>query len=555
MPVAANGSVSPNPPTAAADVPPQKPVERTGKFAAYVAFGIMLSSLLGMVRQSFFGFFFGTSAAADAYNAAARIPNILQNLFGEGALSASFIPVYTNLLARGEREEADRVAGAVGALLALVTALLVLVGILLAPLLTASVAVGFDAERRDLTTRLIRIMFPAIGLLVCGAWCLGVLNSHRKFLLSYTAPVWWNLVLIGTLAYAGPGTTVGMGQVHLAVLLAWATVVATAVQLLVQIGPVLRAAPGLRFRLDATSPHVRAITRNFAPVLVGRGVVQLSAYIDSAIASLVGLGAVSIFAYAQAIYLIPGRIFGNSISAAELPAMSSLDHADPELHARLCSRLQGGLRRIAFFIIPSVVAFLALGDVIAMGVFRYGKFTHADALWVWGTLAGSTVGLLASTMGRLYSSAFYALKDTRTPLRFAVVRVTLTLVLGFALAVVLPPRLGLSARWGTAGLTASAGLAGWVEFILLRRALGRRIGRSGVPTGVLARLWLAALVAGGAGWLAKPLFAGAPNVVVAVGVCGAFGLVYLAMTLLLGEGQARALVTTFRRRLTGGRGR
>lgn len=538
-----------DPAKGAADAPQPKPIERTGKFAAFVALGILSSSLLGMVRQSYFGRYFGTSAAADAYNAAARIPNILQNLFGEGALSASFIPVYANLIARGECEEADRLAGAVGALLALVTAILVAIGVLAAPALTASVAIGFDPERRALTTHLIRIMFPAVGLLVCGAWCLGVLNSHRKFLVSYTAPVWWNLVLIGTLMWAGPGTTTGAGQAHLAVVLAWATVVATAVQFAVQVPAVLRVAPGLRFSLDRTSPHVRTVTKNFAPVLVGRGVVQISAYIDSAIASLVGVGAVSIFTYAQTIYLIPGRVFGNSISAAELPAMSSLDHTDPALHARLCERMQGGLRRIAFFIIPSVAAFLALGDVMALAIFRYGKFTHDDAVWVWGTLAGSTVGLLASTMGRLYSSAFYALKDTRTPLRFAVVRVTLTLVLGFALAVWLPPKLGLSSRWGTAGLTASAGIAGWVEFLLLRHAMTRLIGPSGVPVPVLARLWLAAALAAAAGWFVKPFLAGLPNVFIGIGACGTFGIVYLLVTTLLGEGQAQALIAKVLRKL------
>jgi putative peptidoglycan lipid II flippase len=430
-----------------------------------------------------------------------------------------------------------------------VTAVLVLIGIAFAPALTATVAVGFDPERRALTVRLIRIMFPAVGLLVCSAWCLGVLNSHRKFLLSYTAPVWWNLVLIATLAFLGPGAE----QVRLAVILAWATVLATALQFFVQVPPVLRVAPGLRFSLDTASPHVRTVARNFGPVIVSRGVVQISAYIDSAIASLVGLGAVSIFAYAQAIYLIPGRLFGMSISAAELPAMSSLDQDDPALYGRLCERLQGGLRRIAYFIIPSVAAFLALGDVLALAIFRYGKFTVADAHWVWGTLAGSTVGLLASTMGRLYSSAFYALKDTRTPLRFALIRVALTLALGYLLAVYVPPRLGLSPHWGTAGLTASAGIAGWVEFMLLRRALGNRIGRSGVPTIVLARLWLGALIAAGAAWAVKPLVDAVPNLVRGIVVCGVFGLVYLGVTTLLGEGEAYRVVRAVRRRIGGAR--
>ena len=144
--------------------------------------------------------------------------------------------------------------------------------------------------------------------------------------------------------------------------------------------------------------------------------------------------------------------------------------------AQLRQRLDAGLRRIAFFIVPSAMAFLALGDVVAGFVFQSGKFKHQDAVYVWGVLAGSAVGLLASTLGRLYSSTYYALRDTRTPLRFALIRVALTTSLGYVCALWLPGWIGIDRRWGVAGLTASAGVAGWVEFTLLRRALNRRIG-------------------------------------------------------------------------------
>src|SRR5438094_5615241 len=179
---------------------------RTGKSAIFVATGILISRLAGLVRARVFSHYFGLqSDAADAFNAAFRIPNFLQNLFGEGALSASFIPVYAALVARGERKDADRVAGAVGALLALVVAVLVLVGVLATPLLIAAIAPGFTGEKRELTIQLVRILFPGAGLLVLSAWCLGVLNSHHRFLLSYTAPVVWNAAMIATLAiFGGP---------------------------------------------------------------------------------------------------------------------------------------------------------------------------------------------------------------------------------------------------------------------------------------------------------------------------------------------------------------
>ena len=139
----------------------------------------------------------------------------------------------------------------------------------------------------------------------------------------------------------------------------------------------------------------------------------------------------------------------------------------------LRERLDSGLRQIAFFVIPSSAGFLALGDVIAAALFQTGRFTHDDAVYVWAILAGSTVGLLASTLGRLYASSCYALRDTRTPLRFAAVRLSLSIVLGYTAALVLPGLLSLDARWGTAGLTAASGIAGWVEFLLLRSAVRR----------------------------------------------------------------------------------
>src|SRR5579885_716028 len=160
---------------------PAKPARRFGGAAALVAAGILLSRLAGLVRDRVFAHFFGTSDAADAFRAALRIPNFLQNLFGEGVLSASFIPVYAGLLARDEREESGRVAGAVFAILALLTSALVLLGVLATPILIDGIAPGFEGAKRELTISLVRVLFPGAGLLVLSAWCLGILNSHRRF--------------------------------------------------------------------------------------------------------------------------------------------------------------------------------------------------------------------------------------------------------------------------------------------------------------------------------------------------------------------------------------
>jgi putative peptidoglycan lipid II flippase len=514
--------------------------ESTGKSAFLVGAGILISRIIGVIRQRVFGHYFGVSLAADAFNAAFRIPNFLQNVFGEGALSASFIPVYANLLARKDEKEAGRVASAVLTVLALLTSVIVLLGVLGTPYIVSIVAWGFVSERRELTIRLVQIFFPGAGLLVMSAWCLGVLNSHRKFLLSYTAPVVWNLAIIASLILFGSHSgnldevQLGVFQGRLAILTAWGSVIGSALQFVVQLPTVLWLVRGLRPVIDFANANVRTVIRNFFPVFMSRGVVQISAFVDAGLASLVPyIGAVSALGYAQSLYTLPVSLFGMSVSAAELPAMSSALGTSDEIADQLRRRLDGGLRRIAFFIVPSAMAMLALGDVMTAALYQTGQFKHADSRYVWGILAGSTIGLLASTLGRLYASTYYALHDTRTPLRYAIVRVTLTTVLGYLFAIPLPPAIGLDPKWGVAGLTASAGIAGWIEFALLRRSLNKRIGKTGLPLGYVLKLWLAAAAGAGAGWAIKLAIGAYHPAIVAVLVLLPYGLIYFAVTAVL----------------------
>ncbi|HMA22410.1 MAG TPA: murein biosynthesis integral membrane protein MurJ, partial [Gemmatimonadaceae bacterium] len=395
--------------------PVRPTVQRPRGAAAFVALGILASRVFGLVRQMLQARFLGTSAAADAFTAAFKIPNILQNLFGEGALSASFIPVYSRLLAEGEEEEAGRVAGAVAALLMLVVAVVVLVGVVATPALIPLISPGFDPERKRMTILLTRILFPGAGIFVISAWCLGILNSHRRYLLSYSAPVLWNVAMIGALLWFGKSQQ----PTDLASTLAWASVVGALLQFLIQVPTTLRLARHLQLSLDTTSEHVRTVSRNFGPAFVSRGVVQISGYIDVLLASLLPDGMVATLGYAQTVYVLPVSLFGMAVSAAELPEMSRAIGDHDQVSTYLRGRLGSGLRNIAFFVVPSAAAFLAFGDVIAALLFQRGRFTAADSNYAWGILAGSAVGLLATTMGRLYSSTYYALHDTRTPLRFA----------------------------------------------------------------------------------------------------------------------------------------
>jgi putative peptidoglycan lipid II flippase len=517
-------------------VPNVKNRESTGRHAFLVAAGILISRIVGLVRQRVFNGYFGLTDTADAFASALRIPNFLQNLFGEGVLSASFIPVYSRLLAEGDDEEADRVAGAVGAILALSMSVLVLLGVAVTPYLMWAIAPGYEGPKRELTILLVRILFPGAGLLVCSAWCLGILNSHRKFFLSYTAPVVWNLAMIGTM-WAFRHSALN----DLAVKLAWGTLLGCGLQFGVQVPVVLRLVRKLRLRPETHSAHVREVLKNFMPVAVSRGVVQISAYVDQALASMVGEGAMAAMTTAQSIYMLPVSLFGMAVSAAELPAMSSAVGTETEIADRLRRRLNAGLRQIAFFIVPSAMAFFALGDVVTAALYQHGKFSHQNSVYVWGIVAGSAVGLLASTLGRLYASTYYALRDTRTPLRYASLRVALTVGLGYVCALPLPRWLGIDPHWGAAGLTASAGVAGWVEFTLLRRTLNARIGATGVPAALIARLWGAAAVGAAAAWGIKFGVGVVHPITAAILILVPYGLIYFAATYLLRVEECGAL--------------
>ncbi|MFL5550815.1 MAG: murein biosynthesis integral membrane protein MurJ, partial [Gemmatimonadaceae bacterium] len=453
------------------------------------------------------------------------------------------------LLGKGDEREATRLAGAVAGTLALVASVLVLLGVLSAPWLVAVIANGFTGEKRELTVLLTRILFPGAGLLVFSAWCLGILNSHRRFFMSYAAGVVWNAAMVATLLFFHTGRT----ETRLAIYLAYGSVVGSALQFGVQLPQVLALARGVRPRLTAAAESVRTVFRNFVPAFIGRGVVQISAYVDAWLASYLGNGAVSSFSYAQTIYVLPISLFGMAISAAELPTMSRATGTSAEIGGYLRGRLTAGLDRIAYFIVPSAVALFALGDLIVHLLFESGRFQRGNTIWVWQILIGSTVGILASTMGRLYSSTFYALRDTRTPLRYAVVRVVLTTALGYFFALVLPGLLGVDRKLGAAGLTASAGIAGWVEFYLLRRGIDERIGRTRLVPARMARLWASAIIAAAIPWAYKlvidrsaPMLSAHETIVrtklAALLLLAVYGLAYVALTMAFGIPEARTVI-------------
>lgn len=518
-------------PRCADSATPRCAARRRGNATA-VAAGILLSRTSGFLRESVFGYYLGVSAAADAFRAAVRIPNFLQNLFGEGLLSATFIPVYARLRADGKDEEARETAHAVGCLLALWVSLIVVVGVSLSPALVSILAPGFDGDKRELTTRLVRIFFPTSGILVLSAWCLGVLNSHRRFLLSYSAPVAWNAIMIGSLLLSPTGASFD----ELAVLCAWASLAGSIVQCGVQLPSVWKLLEGFRFRLGRGSQSLRKIFTNLPAVLLGRGVIQISAYVDSVLASWLPTGAVAALGYAQTIYLLPISLFGMSISAAELPELSSTQGNEQERRETLEIRLYQGTRRVLFFVIPTAVAFLLIGKSLIAAAFQRGQFSSTDSHLVWLCLAGYSIGLIASCSSRLCSSALYALHQPQAPLRASMVRMGFSTVLALLGIFSAPYWLPGPPILAVGCLTAASGIAAWIELAVLQRKLFDNQIR------VQSMAWYGTklfVIASGSMTIARslellPNFATHSTLLQGMVSAGVGGLCYLALCLLCG---------------------
>jgi len=529
---------------------------RASAAAALVATGILLSRVIGLIRERVLAIYFGTGLHADVWSAGLRLPNVLQNLLGEGTLSASFIPAYSALLGQGRTKEAGRMAGAMFALLLAIAGAVALLGIALAPVLVTVFTPGFEGQRRELMIAVVRIVFPMTGVLVLSAWALGILNSHRQFFLPYFAPVLWNAAIIGTLIAFG--SRLNLDGLLLAA--AWGALAGGVLQLGVQLPSVLKLDREIRVNSGRTEPAFREAVAKAAPAIMGRGVVQLSSYVDLVLASLLAIGALARLRYAQALYVLPVSLFGMSVAAAELPDLArERDRSTDALRERAVA----AVRRVAFYVVPSVVAFVALGDVLVAGLFRAGEFGAADVTVVWITLVGYSGGLLASTSTRVYQSAFFALRDTATPARVAGLRVLTAFLAGSLLMVQFEP-VSLFGRSIPAGVFAGANVAGvplgplglaigaaagaWLEWWLLKRRLAARIGAVGTGAGQLARMAAAALVAAAVARIVSVVVPWAP-LPAALLVAAAFGAAYFAAARVAGLPEARALPAALLRRI------
>lgn len=489
---------------------PSRP--RFGGGATLVAAGIALSRIAGVARTVVIGVVLGgNSAVIDAFGFAMRVPNLLQNLLGEGSLSASFIPVYARMVEEGDEEASSALAGIVLSILALVTAGIVLVTVLAArPLVWLLTGWENDPERYELTIELFRITTVGIGFLVLSAWCLGVLNSHRSFFLSYVAPVIWNVAQIAALLVVA---LLAWTETDGVVALAWAVVAGGVLQVAVQLPRVRRFAPSLRAGLSRT-PAVNDVLRRFAPAVGARGVVQISSFIDTFFLTLLVGGAVATYFFALPLYITPISLFGFSVAAAELAEMSRRsDHLDA-----LTARIAPALRRV---LVPAgfvTAAYFAAGPTWADALygslsrlFNRGLEDPASILVIGYLLMALALGLPAAITARVTQNTLYSLGDVRGPARIAVIRLAVSVVAGYLLMLQLdwltfggpdgtdivafgdvphwPPwervdpqrrtAAGIPPHLGVIGVGLGSSLAAWVEWILLRLRLRAALGPPG----------------------------------------------------------------------------
>ncbi len=537
-----------------------------GSAAGAVAAGILSSRVLGLLRERAVAYFFGVGAHADVWQVAFKSPNLLQNLLGEGTISAAFIPIYSRMIEEGRAEDAGRFAGAIFGLLLAVAGGLALLGVVLADPIVTVLAPGFlggeggAIDRFDLAVQAVRIIFPMAGVLVLSAWALGVLNSHRQFFVPYVAPALWNVAIIASLfggAYGLTGTPWapdGLAADPLTSVLLIGCVgafVGGAVQFAVQLPFVAREMPGFTFSVSTRVSGVREALRAFGPVVAGRGVAQLSGYLDLFLASFLAVGALGALRYAQLLYMLPISLFGMSVAASELPELSRLTE---EKVAAFTARLRRSLRQIAFLTVPTVVGYLAFGPLLVGALFRTGRFNGGDTWLVTLVLGGYALGILATTLSRLLQNAFYALGDTKTPAWIAGARVAVSTLVAVPamfwldtvpLGAVVPLDSGNSLFLGALGLSLGATVGAWVEVWRLRRALRASLPAARVPWAAVGRmvaLALAVLPPAAGLWALLPA---GPVLAVAPLVGGTYAALYLGAAAALGFDELGAWTRRF----------
>jgi len=522
-----------------------EPVKESGpsflKAAGMISALTLGSRVLGLVREQVFAAFLGAGSYADAFQVAFRIPNLLRDLFAEGALSAAFVPTYTRALAEGGKPRAHELASRLLTVLGAILAVLVLLGLVFTRPLVNFLAPGFDPGKADITIALTRIMLPFLPLVSFAALAMGMLNAQGRFGIPAAAPAMFNLVAI---AWAVGLWAMGFGPEQVAVGWAVGTLAGGAAQLLIQVPPLWRE--GWRYRPEwrPGDPGIRAIGRLMAPATVGLAAVQVNIFVSTIFASHED-GAVAWLAYAFRILYLPIGIFGVAVGTVATTGLARrAAEGDTE---GLRDTLRRGLAAVCFLSIPATVGLIALRVPIVALLFERGRFDAGDTAQTATALALYSVGLVAYTGVKVLAPAFYALGHPRVPLlaSFSAVVTNLAAILA------------LHGQMGFRAIALGTALGSLVNATVLFGVFQRRTG--GLATRALGvavvKILAAAAVMGAASLACLPVAerfapAGLPGqLLTGLGPIAVGGAVYFAAAHLLHIEEARTITGAVLRRL------
>jgi putative peptidoglycan lipid II flippase len=448
-----------------AAIPPDEPTEKLNtKAAGIIGLAVMCSRLLGLAREQIFAALFGGGRALDAFNAAFRIPNLLRDLFAEGALSTAFVTTFTKTIAGGGDAAAWRLANKVATLTAVVLGALCVAGVVFSPQLVALIAPGFDPEKAALTATLTRIMFPFILLVSLAALVMGMLNSKSVFGMPAMASSFFNLGSIVGGVILGYWIDPHFGNRAL-IGLAAATVMGGALQLAVQLPSLAKA--GYRFRPDFRwrDAGVRAILLLMGPSVIAASTTQFNVLINSMFASTLGDGPITWLLIAFRLMQLPLGLFGVALGTVTLPLLSRLVVAGQMNAFR--GELAHAMRLALLLTIPSTIGLIMLAEPIISVLYQHGKFTAFQTAQAAGALRFYAVGLAGYAALKVLVNAFYALDKRKTPMLVSLFAVGLNLAFNWLFTF----RLG----WGHRGLAFSTGCIATVNFLLLYALMRRHL--------------------------------------------------------------------------------
>jgi putative peptidoglycan lipid II flippase len=443
-----------------------QPERLNTKAAGIIGLAVMCSRVLGLAREQIFAALFGGGAAMDAFTAAFRIPNLLRDLFAEGALSTAFVTVFSKTIARDGEPAAWRLANKVATLTVLVLAAICLLGIVFAPQLVALLAPGFDPEKAALTTTLTRIMFPFILLVSLAALVMGMLNAKNVFGVPAMASSFFNAGSIVAGVSLGYWLDPQFGP-HALIGLSIGTLIGGALQLLVQL-PSLRRLGG-RFRPDTgwRDAGVSAIFRLMGPSVIAASTTQVNVLVNSMFASTLGNGAIFWLQIAFRLMQLPLGLFGVALGTVSLPMLSRLAVAGQMDAFR--SELARAIRLAFLLTVPATAGLMILAEPIISVLYQHGRFTAYEATQAAGALRYYAVGLAGYAALKVLVNAFYALDQRKTPMVVSFLAVGLNLGLNWLFTF----RLG----WGVKGLAFSTGCVATVNFVLLYTLMRTHLAR------------------------------------------------------------------------------